>query len=460
MKRVSAIKVLSCVLFVFACGYGIDNLQAAGEEKFAQIKNRPNVILITINSLRADHVYCLGYDRQTTPNFDEFARDNILFTNSFATSSWQMPSVGSIFTSLYPTEHGATHIDNKLSLKVQTLAGILKENGYYTAGFCCNPRLSANYGFDRGFDFYDDYSVSMMLSSMSFGQEDSFDINKRRTNDLINDSALRWLRNNTHGPFFLFIHYYDNHWDYLPSAPYNMLFDADYEGDIDGTEISKEPLYSNKPSDEDVDHIIALYDGEVRQTDQDLGDLLKFLKSEGRFEDSMIIVMADHGEQFYEHGHTSHHGIFDELIRVPLAVSIPGINERGTIGAFTSGVDIMPTTLDYAGIAVPSQCRGQSLKLLIEDVPVRRRDYVYVEYTGGAVPDCYAVRFGKYKFVCEEDEIFAYDLEADPAEHKKIYKDDFGGQMNEMFENIEDLLFPDKRKPENRYKQWQKKNSV
>ena len=136
MKIRLAIKISSCILLVFAAGCGTNKLQTEKPEKLTQIKSKPNIILITISSLRADHVRSLGYYRDTTPNFDDFAEKNILFTNAFATSSWQMPAIGSIFTSLYPNEHEATHIDNKLSRKVQTLAEILKANGFYTAGFC------------------------------------------------------------------------------------------------------------------------------------------------------------------------------------------------------------------------------------------------------------------------------------------------------------------------------------
>lgn len=453
MKTKTIIKLLSIILLTFAGGCSVGNLKGSDQEIFAVNKNSPNVILITINSLRADHVSSLGYDRQTTPNFDKFAADNLLFTNAFATSSWQMPAVGSIFTSLYPSDHGATHINKKLSSKVQTLAGILKENGYYTAGFGCNPRLSADYGFDKGFDFYDDYSAAMMLSSMSFGQEDAIDINKRRTNDLINDAVVRWLQNNTHRPFFLSVHYYDNHWDYLPPPPYDTLFDPDYTGDIDGTEIAREPLYSNKPSDEDVAHIIALYNGEVKQTDHDLGELIEFLKEQGRFADSVIIITGDHGEQFYEHGHTSHHGLFDELIRVPLAISAADINEPNIIDSFVSGVDIMPTILDYTQIAVPAQCKGQSLRAAIENKPEAKRDFVFVEYTGGAVPDSFAVRFERYKFIQEEGVLFAYDLKTDPGEQKKIPQTDFTDQMNELFQRIRHLIVKENLQPENQCKQ-------
>jgi len=452
MKIQSVIKILSGILLVFTGGCSVNNLKSQPQEKLAAIANMPNVILITISSLRADHVSGLGYDRQTTPNFDRFAKDNVLFTNAFATSSWQMSAVGSIFTSLYPSQHGATHINSKLSQKVQTLASVLKENNFYTAGFGCNPRLVSDYGFDKGFDFYDDYSVSMMLTSMSFGQTDSVDINKRRTNDLVNDAVVGWLQKNTHKPFFLSVHYYDNHWDYLPLAPYDTLFDPDYTGGIDGAEIAREPLYSNVPSDRDVKHIIALYDGQVRQTDQDLGELLDFLKEQGRFRDSVIIVMGDHGEQFYEHGHTSHHGIFDELIHVPLALSVPDVNTSGTIEAFASGVDIMPTILDYTSVPLSSQCRGQTLRGMVKGQPGSEKDFVLVEYTGGAVPDCFGARFKKYKFIREKGDVFAYNLETDPLEQKKIYKDGFTAEMNDMFEKVKHSLTKDKSLSENKCK--------
>ncbi|MCX5637743.1 MAG: sulfatase, partial [Planctomycetota bacterium] len=264
-----------------------------------------NVILITISTLRADHVSCLGYKKDTTPNLDAFARENVLFRNAFATSSWMMPAHGSIFTSLYPSVHGATHIDKKLADEHCTLAEILKDNGYYCVGFCCNPRLDEEHGFAQGFDFYDDYTVSMILHSLALGNEEDFDINRQRTNALINDAAIGWLQNNTHKPFFIFVHYYDNHWDYLPPPSYRDLYDPKYVGPIGGTEIAREPLFSNPPSDRDIEHIVALYDGEVKQTDNDLGEMLKVLKEKGLLANSIVIIMGDHGEQFYEHGHTS-----------------------------------------------------------------------------------------------------------------------------------------------------------
>jgi arylsulfatase A-like enzyme len=354
-----------------------------------------------------------------------------------------MPAHGSICTSLYPSLHGATHIDRKLGDEHYTLAEILKDNGYFCVGFCCNPRLDQEHGFAQGFDVYDDYSVSIMLDSLAFGNEEAIDINKRRTNALINDAAIRWLQNSTHTPFFMFIHYYDNHWDYLPPSPYRRLYDSEYDGPIDGTEIAREPLFSNPPGQRDIQHIVALYDGEVKQTDNDLGEMLKVLKDKGVLDNSIVIILGDHGEQFYEHGHTSHHGVYEELIHIPLAVSIPGTQAKGKIiDSLVSQVDILPTILDYLRIPVPEQCRGKSFKPLIDGRAEAVNEFVFAEYTGGAAPDSYAVRSARYKYYqMAGSEPFAYDLVKDPREQNKILPNDFPQDVRVLQKHLKELEF-------------------
>lgn len=438
LKYSIVLSAIATVWIIVGLAKGSANIDASE----LQLSEPPkNVILITISTLGADHVSCLGYERDTTPNFDDFGEENILFRNVFATSGWMMPAHGSIFTSLYPSVHGATHINKSLGDKHYTLAEILSDNGYYCVGFCCNPRLDQEHGFAQGFDIYDDYSVSMILHSLAFGNEGTFDINKQRTNALINDAAIRWLQNNTHKPFFMFVHYYDNHWDYLPPSPYYNLYDPDYDGPIDGTEIAREPLFSNPPSERDIQHIIALYDGEVKQTDNDLGEMLKVLKDRGVLDNSIVIILGDHGEQFYEHGHTSHQGVFEELIHIPLAVSIPGTQAKGQIvDSLISQVDILPTILDYLQIPVPDGCQGKSFKPVIEGQVEAVNEFVFAEYTGGAVPDSYAVRSARYHF-CQEagSEPFAYDLAKDPLEQNKILSNDFPTDIRLLEKRLKEL---------------------
>lgn len=414
---------------------------ASASERQA-FKRPKNVILITISTLRADHVSCLGYSRDTTPSFDKFAGENTLFQNAFATSGWMMPAHGSIWTSLYPSTHGATHINKRLGDEHQTLAEILNDNGFYCVGFCCGPRLDREHGFAQGFDVYDDYSATLMLESLAFGNEGIVDINKQKTNDLINDAAIGWLKRSTHRPFFMFVHYYDNHWDYLPPPPYNQMYDNKYKGPIDGTGIAREPLFSNPPNERDIEHIIALYDGEVRQTDSDLEELLETLKETGLMDSSIVFILGDHGEQFYEHGHTSHHGLYEELIHIPMAISVPGTCSKGKIiDSLVSQIDILPTILDYLGIRVPKQCQGKSLKSLIEGNVEIVNEFIFAEYTGGAIPDTFMVRNSRYKLYREaEGRLFAYDLFNDPGEQSRMLSSDFPSNVHRLVRVLDELM--------------------
>jgi len=387
------------------------------------LKNKKNVILISISTLRYDHCSIAGYHRNTTEAFDKFASENIYFTNAFATSSWSMPATGSVLTSKYPSQHGAKTISAKLKEANYTLAEVLADNQYYCAGFCCNRRLTADAGFSQGFDLYDDYTAEIMLESLSDSNE-PFDISYHRTNDLINKSAIRWLNNNSQNRFFLFVHYFDNHIPYLPQRPYDKLYTKNYKSPIDFTRVHREPLYSNRPADKDLDYLIALYDGQVKQTDDDLSELLKYLKDANLAENSVIIVMGDHGEQFYDHGRSSHHDIYDELTHIPLAMSLPAGKSK-KIDTLISTIDIMPTILDLLEIQVPTKLQGQSLLPVISGQTETLHDFIFIEYTGQAIKDKYAFRTDRIKYIFTEGQQYIYDLINDPAEQIKILAENF-----------------------------------
>lgn len=404
----------------------------------------PNVILITLSSLRADHVGHLGYDRNTTPHLDAFARHNTSFTSAFATSGWMMPAHASILTGLYPKDHRVTHVSHTLADSFTTFPEVLSNRGYICAGFCCNPRLSSKAGFDQGFDLYDDYSVTLHLENMFLDAPNDLDINTHRTNELINDAAIGWLKRNTHHPFFLFVHYYDNHWDYLPPSPHNQRFDPNYTGEITGHQIAREPLFSNPPVDADIEHLIALYDGEVYQTDQDLGELLEALEQMDLISNSLIIITADHGEQFYEHGYTSHHGIFEELIHIPLVISVPHQkNSPKTIDALTSQVDIAPTILNYLNLPPLNQGTGISLKPLIDSKKNTHRNVIYAQYSGGAAARATAIRSSSHKvYHLPDQSSYGYDLTKDPAEQNKIAPDAFTEPLLKLHQKLQKWLKP------------------
>ncbi|MCK4886068.1 MAG: sulfatase [Planctomycetes bacterium] len=393
-------------------------------------KNKKNVILISISTLRYDHCSISGYHRNTTEVFDKFASENIYFTNTFATSSWSMPATGSVFTSKYPSQHGAKHISAKLKKDNYTLAEVLADNQYCCAGFCCNRRLTADAGFSQGFDLYDDYTAEIMLESFSDSNE-PFDISYYRTNDLINKAVIRWLNNNSKNRFFLFVHYFDNHIPYLPQRPYDKLYTDGYKSDIDFTRVHREPLYSNRPTDKDLDYLIALYDGQVKQTDDDLGQLLKYLTDANLAENSVIIVMGDHGEQFYDHGRSSHHDIYDELTHIPLAMSLPAGKSK-KIDTLISTIDIMPTIFDLLEIQISTKLQGQSLLPVISGQTETLHDFIFIEYTGQAIKDKYAFRTDRIKYIFTEGQQYIYDLVNDPAEQIKILAENFDDETKKQ----------------------------
>ena len=370
--------------------------------------------MVTINSLRADRA-------EAMPFFEKFADENVRFSNMYATSGWMMPANGSVFTGLYPKGHGATHINKALDANSVTLAKVLKGNGYMTAGFCCNPRLSSSYGFAQGFDYYDDFTVDVILGNMAFDGE-KVDINKNRTNDIINDCARGWLGKNYDKKFFMFVHYYDCHWDYLPTEKYRKQFCGDYDGEITGREIAREPLYSNPPSERDIEQIVNLYNAEVRQSDDDLKELMDYVSELGLMDNTVVLVLGDHGEQFYEHGHTSHHGVYEELVRVPMAMAVTEVNEPVDVSCIVSSVDILPSVLDYLGVEFDGKVDGYSFKDVVDGNSAKVRDYAFVEYTGGAMEDCFAVISNDgYKYYETSDGFKAvYDLKNDGLEQRPI----------------------------------------
>ncbi len=170
--------------------------------------------------------------------------------------------------------------------------------------------------------------------------------------------------------------------------------------------------------------------------------LLEALKGAGIMDNSIVFILGDHGEQFYEHGHTSHHGVYEELIHIPLAVSVPDTRAKGKrIDSLVSQVDILPTILDYLGIQIPEQCQGKSLKPLIEGQAEAVNEFVFAEYTGGAAPDTFMVRSGRYKFYQEDgSKPFAYDLAKDPDEQNRVFSDDFPAGVHSLGRTLKELM--------------------
>jgi arylsulfatase A-like enzyme len=404
-------------------------LAGIGDLGRAEVCTRPNVLLIGVETLRADHLGCLGYLRNTTPTLDRLAKQGVVFSRAMATSSWTMPTTMSVFTALYPGVHQMTGWDKKLPAATTTLAQILKRNGYRTAAFVGNPALDADYGFDRGFDLYDDFSVRLSLQSGLFADNEQVTKNiydGALTNEAVNRAAGNWLAGNYSQPFFMFVFYFDTHHDYVPPPPYDTMFDPNYDGTVNGRGIRGEPRKTVRPAPRDLEHIIALYDGEIRYTDHCIAQLLDKLAQHQILDNTLIVVFGDHGDEFYEHGSTSHaFTLYNEVLNVPLIFRLPTAIEPGRkIDVLVSQVDVMPTVLDYLNIEYDGFVQGPGLRAVIEKEKSKVHDVVYAE-VGVEENKVFTAAVGnRYKFILDMEtgrrEVF--DLSQDPMGQCNIFQ--------------------------------------
>jgi arylsulfatase A-like enzyme len=313
-----------------------------------------NVVLISIDSLRADHLSAYGYRRDTSPAMAALARDGILFRNNTTTTAWTLPGHMSILTGRSLLGHGVVTDAQKLGDDIPTLAESLRSAGYTTHAIVSAPYVEARYGFDRGFDSYDDQTIRFATHGDSY---------KEVTAPLLQRTAATWLDGNANRKFFLFLHYWDVHYDYAPGAPYDTMFDPHYEGSINGENFYFNPAVHARMPERDLEHVIALYDGEIRLVDDHIAMLRAKLQELGVAEKTIIVVTADHGDEFFEHGRKGHHRtLYDEILRVPLIVYVPGAKpQRSEVTMETSTIDIMPTVLGLVGAAVPPGVEGTDL---------------------------------------------------------------------------------------------------
>ena len=318
----------------------------------------PNIVLIGVDTLRRDHLGCYGYELNTSPNIDRLARSGVLCENPVSQCPWTLPSFASVMTSLYPTQHGAGIHMNRMRTSFPTLAGLLLERGYATGAVVNVSVLSPEFGVDRGFQHYDASAPGV-----------------RRVADEVTRDALEWIDSVDDRPFFISVHYFDPHLSYAPPAPYDTIFDPDYVGGIGraferDTFLRMKPALFGQQTDEtraDWDHIRALYDGEIAFTDEAVGALLKGLEKRGLRDNTLIVLLSDHGEEFFEHEGFGHgHTLYREVIDVPLIFSFADRLPAGVrVGRQVRLVDVLPTVLDLIGLDVGSHFEGVNLADLL-----------------------------------------------------------------------------------------------
>jgi len=348
-----------------------------------------------------------------------------------SSTSWTLPAHAALFTGLPDRVHGCFDDTRWLAGSRFTLAEAFKEAGYQTVGFFAGPYLHPAFGFRQGFDTYNDctsYSKKTldMLKRRDVDKDWIGLSHKDVTGNIVLREVSAWLDRNPGGPYFAFIHLWDVHYDYIPPPPYDTLFDPDYSGPVNGRGVKK---LHKKPADwrqRDIDHLIALYDGEIRWTDDTLEKLLAAFRRCGALEDTVVAVTADHGEAFYEHGSQGHRQtLYGEEIRIPLVIHHPPSIPAGKrIRSPAHITDIAPTLLDIAGLPPLPHAIGRSLKPLIRDpaAPWTDADCICELMEPASGIELFALRRPGWKLIIDlaRGSHQVYDLIRDPKETRPL----------------------------------------
>jgi arylsulfatase A-like enzyme len=389
---------------------------------------RPNVILISLDTVRADHLSGYGYHLPTTPEIDRFFSDHaVRFEAAFAPQPWTLTSHLTMLTSLHPSVHGVSK-DRGLPPGVRTLSQILAKDGYLTFGSVYDMLwMSQRYGFDRGFHIYR-----------------RFDGNAPERKAVV-DALLDDLADER---FFLFLHYYDAHSDrgelpYESEPADSQAFTSGYRGSFTGCDsrgrCSTNLLWwMNREGasfpEEDRRYVMSLYDAGLRSLDRALGDLFRGLEARGLLTESIVVLTSDHGEEFQEHGKLLHAQAYDESMRVPLLVRLPGPGGVRTSEAMVSLEDVAPTILDYCGSTPPPEMQGRSLRRLIagEKNPFERSHVLMMDENGRM-----GLRTATWKLLATAVGWELYDLAQDPGERRNVMA---GGRLPPEAEDLRRLL--------------------
>ncbi len=398
-------KIMLLVLFIWVagCTNKSSDIRIPAEGK--------NVVLIIIDTLRADHLSCYGYPRNTSPAIDSLAASGTRWIQAQSQAPWTLPSHASIWTGLSVKSHGTTHVggidgfDLALNADLPSLPQLLKDAGYQTSGFVNFVLLSEEYGFDRGFDWYDCNN------------------NGERTISNTIDSFLCWIDNSADDKnFFTVLHLYDVHAPYSPVAPFDTVYCTEGNNGVIKWDKSDTGELMNP---DDLQHLTDMYDSEILYVDSELSRLFSELRSRSLTDNTLFIVTSDHGEEFLEHGGVGHgHSLYNEQILIPLIFSGPGIESNQISPVHAALYDLMPTILSYLDVDIPGRIEGVDLLSitaeLLRSIP-----------SGGVSPDKFflfqqplsefqscAVIEGSNKIIAYmgRDEFIQFNLEEDPGE--------------------------------------------
>jgi arylsulfatase A-like enzyme len=420
---------------------------------------RPNILLLVVDALRADHLGLYGYSRNTSPRLEEFARRGTVFDRAYAQAPSTFPSTAAMFTGRYPSHTQISSEEHwfELSRECTTLAEVLSDAGYQTGFFTANPLHAYDSlvegerwitGFEQGFDEF-------FVGSQWWG-------NRLRAGEL-NEHAMKWIDQcSQQNPFLACLWYVDPHHPYEPPEQFHKLFPDPYKGETDWNKNMGELWFSGKSiSEEERQHLISLYDAEIAYMDSCVGAMLDSLNATGVLADTMVILTADHGEAFHEHGTWVHGlGLHEEQIHVPLLIVPPGSRMQSKprrTDSIAGHIDLMPTILDYANVDPelrPQEMHGLNLKPVLTDSDATLdRHGIGAEIVFGLKPDgepatgtTRALITQRFKLI-ETRPLDApvttqlFDLESDPREERPVAEDPSSAEQIELMSAQLALIF-------------------
>ncbi len=422
----------------------------------------PNILLLMLDATRADRLSCYGYEGHTTPNLDQIAREGVLYENAFAPDVWTLPVMASVFTGQLPYQHGATFSNPRLASELPTLASMLTQQGYATAAVSCSSWISQATELARGFtNFREAYRlfststktplslINRLYAKYVFRR---YDKGARRVNRI----TKHWLQRELTPPFFLFLHYLEPHYPYLPPRPYANRYFDNQNHLRSAKKINHHPLdfFAGHLtlSEEDFAILNRLYDAEIAYLDMRIGEIYTLLAQVGHLDDTVVVVFADHGENIGHHQLLDHHFcLYDSLIHVPLIIRYPPRFPQGVrVSSLIQSQDLFSTLTELAGISVPSSRHCRSL--MPEAIEPDARSYVLSETRGDFLTairrrqplrdlDVFdrtlrAVRTERYKYIEDRDgSAELYALTKDPEEAENI-----AGENPELCVELREIL--------------------
>ncbi len=411
--RAGAVALALSVAVLQGCDPGRSDASPAGEA--------PNVLLILVDTLGAQYVGCYGDRQACTPGIDALAAEGKRFERAYAAAPWTKPSVASLFTSRMPSVHGVRQLEDVLPGEATTLAELLQAQGFTTQATISHFLLRAEYGFDQGFGGFDDTSVAGHAGICA---------------QRVTDAALGWLRQHRDGRFFLFAHYFDPHYAYFDHPQFHLT--GSYAGPLrSGMPIAEIRARRGQMSPADLEYLRSLYREETAFTDVHVGRLLAGLEELSLARRTLVVFTADHGEEFMEHGWVGHtRSLYDELLRVPLILRLPGRIAPGVVSEPASLLDVLPTVAELLGLEREPAWEGRSLVPALDGRPASARElFAEVSFRPQSEGDPQAAQKTAYKTALLDprwklvhDRISGayelYDRRSDPGEQRDRWGED------------------------------------